>query len=77
MAEPAADELPPVPPSTTMTDRDLLIHTLTHVEQIHARLEEFAALLDELGPLIERARRHGGRGTRLFGGSPPPGSRTG
>ena len=77
MAEPAAHELPPVPASTMMTDRELLIHTLTHVEQIHARLEEFAALLDELGPLIEKARRHGGRGSRLFGNGTPPGSRPG
>jgi hypothetical protein len=65
MAAPVED-LPLIPADTTLTDRQLLVHLLQHVEQIHAELGEFRALVEEFGPLLEkwRARRGGG----LFGG---------
>jgi len=56
-----------VPADTVLTDRQLLVHLLQHVEEIHSELGRFTALADDLAPLIERARRHGGRGARLFG----------
>lgn len=72
MAEPAADALPPVPHDTTLSDRDLLVHILQHAESIDDRLATFEQLLTDLGPLIEKAKKHG-RGPRLFGSGPPPG----
>jgi hypothetical protein len=58
--------LPLIPADTTMTDRQLLIHALQHIEQLHADVQRFADVLEEFGPLIERWRAHGRRGTRLF-----------
>lgn len=78
MAEPAADgSLPCIPPDTTLSDRDLIIHTLQHVESIDDRLAGFQAILDELGPLIEKAKKYGGGGSRLFGGRQAPGGSPG
>jgi hypothetical protein len=49
-----------IPADTVLTDRQLLIHALQHIEAIDEKLTRFDALLDELGPLIERAKRRGG-----------------
>jgi hypothetical protein len=61
MAEPLP-ELSLVPADTALTDRQLLIHLLQHVEDMHEEQRRFGALLDEFAPLLEKWRR---RGTRL------------
>jgi len=61
MISPAPDEepLPLIPADTRLTDRQLLIHALQHLEQMHADQQRLWALLEEFGPLLNkwRARR--------------------
>lgn len=57
-------ELPLIPADTKLTDRQLLIHALQHIEQMHEEQREFRALLDEFGPLLDKWRSRGRRGVR-------------
>jgi hypothetical protein len=61
------DDLPLIPADTVLTDRELLIHALQHIEQIHAELTAFRGLVEEFGPVLEKWRTRGSRGSRLFG----------
>jgi len=45
---------------TVLTDRELIIHTLQHVEEMHEILTELFAELQTFRPLIDRYRPAGG-----------------
>jgi hypothetical protein len=47
---------PPVPITTSMSDRDILLHILSHVEAMWAELEEFRPLLN----LVKASNGNGG-----------------
>jgi hypothetical protein len=64
MAEPAP-ELSLVPADTALSDRQLLIHLLQHVEDMHEEQRRFSELLADFGPLIEKWKSRGGRWARL------------
>ena len=53
------EPLPPVPSGTQLSDRELLIHLLQHVEAMHQEQSRLAALLDEFAPLLDRYRARG------------------
>jgi hypothetical protein len=62
----AAPDLFLVPADTTLTDRQLLVHILQHVEDFDARLRQLEELLAEFGPLIDKWRNRGRIGARLL-----------
>lgn len=53
------EPLPLIPADTKLSDRELLIHLLQHVEAMHQEQERLTALLDEFGPLLDRYRSRG------------------
>jgi hypothetical protein len=55
-----------VPADTALSDRALIIHLLQHVEDMHAELAAFRALLAEFGPLLEKYRNRGGLAKLVF-----------
>jgi len=64
----ADGQLPPVPDTTRMTDRALLLHILQHVEDMHEEQRAWSALLAEFEPALKKIRERASR-SRLFGGS--------
>jgi hypothetical protein len=50
------EPLPLIPADTKLTDRQLLIHLLQHVEQMHEEQRRLWALLEEFGPLLNKWR---------------------
>lgn len=53
--------MPEIPETTTLTDRQLLIHMLEHVEEIGTQVAEVHQTLQEHMPLLERLKRARGR----------------
>lgn len=50
-----------IPETTPLTDRQLLVHLLEHVEQIDTKVTDIHVTLQEHRPLLERLRRTRGR----------------
>jgi hypothetical protein len=44
-----------IPDETPLTDRQLILHTLGHVEQMTEQLAQLAGLLEPFRPLLEAA----------------------
>jgi hypothetical protein len=61
----AAPELSLVPADTVMTDRQLLIHMLQHIEDMHDEQRRFSALLADFAPVIEKWKARGQRARLL------------
>lgn len=53
--------MPGIPETTPLTDRQLLVQLLEHVEQIDTQVGEIHQTLQEHRPLLERLRRTRGR----------------
>jgi len=64
MAEPAPD-LSLVPADTALSEKQLLVHILQHVEDMHEEQRRFSALLADFAPVIEKWKARGQRARLL------------
>lgn len=45
-----------ISPETPLTDRQLIIHILEHVEDLHAQVSALTEVLGEFGPVLDKWR---------------------